>query len=57
LLWFGPEQLRSGDLRGTKEGDIYGFAMVCSELVNYESVWNGISEDQDIEGLFYYLYN
>jgi hypothetical protein len=30
LLWTAPELLRNGDEHGTKAGDIYAFAIVCS---------------------------
>ncbi|KAI1707073.1 receptor family ligand binding region domain-containing protein [Ditylenchus destructor] len=50
LLWAAPEIIRTGDRRGTKEGDVYSFAIICSELINREKVWNGVEKDEEIEG-------
>jgi hypothetical protein len=51
LLWTAPELLRSGDLRGTKQGDVFSYAMVCSELINNETAWGGITDAKEIDGL------
>lgn len=34
LLWTAPELLRNGDEHGTKAGDIYAFAIICSGKQN-----------------------
>ncbi|BFZ15498.1 hypothetical protein BsWGS_18537 [Bradybaena similaris] len=36
-LWKAPEVLRSGDRRGSRESDIYSFAIILSELISRES--------------------
>ena len=50
MLWISPELLRSGNLRGSKEADIYSFGMVCSELVNNEVVWHDPRDEKAVEG-------
>ncbi|KAL3098894.1 hypothetical protein niasHT_024649 [Heterodera trifolii] len=50
LLWTAPEHLRQNNRAGTVEGDVYSFAIICTELVNRETVWNGVEREQDIDG-------
>ena len=50
MLWISPEILRSGNIQGSKEADIYSFAIVCSELVNCEIAWHDPRDEKDIEG-------
>lgn len=50
LLWTAPELLRSGNVCGTKEADVYSFAIVCSELINNEVLWRDAKEERDVEG-------
>lgn len=50
LLWTAPELLRENNRRGTREGDVYSFAIVCTELVNRETVWNGVERDDEVDG-------
>ncbi len=50
LIWRAPELLRSGDRRGTKEGDVYSFGIICSELVNRENAWGGAVKEAEIDG-------
>ncbi|CAI2354919.1 unnamed protein product [Caenorhabditis sp. 36 PRJEB53466] len=40
LLHTAPEVLRDGLMSGTQPGDVYSFAIVCSELVGHCSAWN-----------------
>uniref|UniRef100_A0A0N5BYD1 Guanylate cyclase n=1 Tax=Strongyloides papillosus TaxID=174720 RepID=A0A0N5BYD1_STREA len=40
-LYTSPEILRSQNLLGTKEGDIYSFAIISSELLNKSLEWPG----------------
>uniref|UniRef100_A0A1I7TBX3 guanylate cyclase n=1 Tax=Caenorhabditis tropicalis TaxID=1561998 RepID=A0A1I7TBX3_9PELO len=40
LLHTAPEVLREGLVNGSQAGDIYSFAIVCSELVGHCSAWN-----------------
>jgi len=51
LLWTAPELLRENNRKGTKEGDVYSFAIICCELVNRETVWNGVEREDDVDGL------
>uniref|UniRef100_A0A914NK63 guanylate cyclase n=1 Tax=Meloidogyne incognita TaxID=6306 RepID=A0A914NK63_MELIC len=52
LLWTAPELLRENNRKGTKEGDVYSFAIICCELVNRETVWNGVEREDDVDGLY-----
>uniref|UniRef100_A0A915NCQ4 guanylate cyclase n=1 Tax=Meloidogyne javanica TaxID=6303 RepID=A0A915NCQ4_MELJA len=49
LLWTAPELLRENNRKGTKEGDVYSFAIICCELVNRETVWNGVEREDDVD--------
>ncbi|VDM44578.1 unnamed protein product [Toxocara canis] len=40
LLWTAPELLRDSTLGGSKSGDIYSFAIICSELMCLTPPWN-----------------
>lgn len=46
-----PELIRTNDRKGTREGDVYSFAIICSELLNRENAWNGAEKDQEIDGM------
>ncbi|CAK5081066.1 unnamed protein product [Meloidogyne enterolobii] len=55
LLWTAPELLRENNRKGTKEGDVYSFAIICCELVNRETVWNGVEREDDVDEIIYRL--
>uniref|UniRef100_A0A7E4VF23 Guanylate cyclase n=1 Tax=Panagrellus redivivus TaxID=6233 RepID=A0A7E4VF23_PANRE len=38
-LWTAPELIRENDHIGTKAGDVYSFAIICSEIINMKPVW------------------
>uniref|UniRef100_A0A914C3U4 Guanylate cyclase domain-containing protein n=1 Tax=Acrobeloides nanus TaxID=290746 RepID=A0A914C3U4_9BILA len=51
LLWCAPEIIRSNDTIGTKKGDIYSFAIVCSEIISKKPCWNiqdGFISEQEV---------
>ena len=51
LLWTSPEILRSGDLRATREGDMYSFGIVVSEFINNDVAWSeSTREEKDVDG-------
>lgn len=50
LLWRAPELLRSGERRGTKEGDVYSFSIIASELLNREMAWGITKNEIEIDG-------
>lgn len=50
LLWTAPELIREVDPLGTKAGDIYSFAIICSEIVTRKSAWNVEESHLDIDG-------
>ncbi|PIO73311.1 adenylate/guanylate cyclase catalytic domain protein [Teladorsagia circumcincta] len=52
-LWVAPEQIRNHSLRATKEGDIYSFAIVCSEIITKKSAWDLENLDYDLDELLY----
>ncbi|CAI5451904.1 unnamed protein product [Caenorhabditis angaria] len=53
MLHTAPEHIRNPALDPTKEGDIYGFAIICSELITKKSPWDLENENYDIEELIY----
>ncbi|GMT22344.1 hypothetical protein PFISCL1PPCAC_13641, partial [Pristionchus fissidentatus] len=55
LLWTAPELIREGDTIGTKAGDIYSFAIICSEIVTRKSAWSVEESHIDVEELIYKL--
>ncbi|KAF8387083.1 gcy-22 [Pristionchus pacificus] len=55
LLWTAPELIRSGDTVGTLSGDIYSFAIICSEIVTRKSAWNIEEDHVDPEEIIYKL--
>lgn len=50
MLWMAPEVLRSEKSISTKEGDIYSFAIICSEIVTKRPAWNYIRRNESIDG-------
>nr|CDJ94537.1 Extracellular ligand-binding receptor domain containing protein [Haemonchus contortus] len=50
LLWTAPEHIRDPVLPPTKEGDIYSFAIICSEIITKKSAWDLENQDYDIDG-------
>ncbi|KJH42825.1 hypothetical protein DICVIV_11175 [Dictyocaulus viviparus] len=49
-LWLAPEHIRDPLLPPTKEGDIYSFAIICSEIITWKSAWDLENQDYDING-------
>ncbi len=59
-LWTAPELLRKyeepGDLKGTREGDMYSFAIVCQEIIYRKSVFYRTDvTDPEVWRFFLYL--
>uniref|UniRef100_A0A0N5AKU2 guanylate cyclase n=1 Tax=Syphacia muris TaxID=451379 RepID=A0A0N5AKU2_9BILA len=52
LLWTAPELLRTNS-DGSKEGDIYSFAIICSEIATEQTAWNDIRDDDSAEEIVY----
>ncbi|ETN75604.1 adenylate/guanylate cyclase catalytic domain protein [Necator americanus] len=52
-LWLAPEHIRDPLLLPTKEGDIYSFAIVCSEIITKKSAWDLENQDYDLDELVY----
>ncbi|CAI2350695.1 unnamed protein product [Caenorhabditis sp. 36 PRJEB53466] len=55
LLWTAPELLRNEMTARTKEGDIYSFAIICSEIVTRSSAFNFENRKENAEELIYQL--
>ncbi|CAD5229924.1 unnamed protein product [Bursaphelenchus xylophilus] len=53
LLWTAPEFLRSNDLTGSKQGDVYSFAIVASELLNMKPAFEGADGKANPEDVVY----
>ena len=53
LLWTAPELIRTESKTGTQEGDVYSFAIICSELLNRKPAWNYIESGTDIEDIIF----
>ncbi|GMT22345.1 hypothetical protein PFISCL1PPCAC_13642, partial [Pristionchus fissidentatus] len=53
LLWTAPELIRNGNTEGTKPGDIYSFAIICSEIATKKSAWDMDNRNQDVEEIIY----
>lgn len=54
LLWTAPELLRQNDNIGSKEGDIYSFAIICSELVTRKSAYNIDELEETTQGEIFF---
>ncbi|VDM25887.1 unnamed protein product [Toxocara canis] len=52
LLWTAPEHLRENNNVGSKQGDVYSFAIICSEIITRKSAFQMIENGQTVEGLF-----
>ncbi|VDO60719.1 unnamed protein product [Haemonchus placei] len=57
LLWLAPEHLRSPEtsVKKSKEGDIYSFAIIASEVVTRKAAWNLNERKERIDELLYML--
>ncbi|VDM46790.1 unnamed protein product [Toxocara canis] len=53
LLWTAPELLREENNVGTKKGDIYSFAIICSEIITRKSAFNIDEREESVEELVY----
>jgi hypothetical protein len=49
-LWTAPEHLRSDDSCGSKAGDIYSFAIICSEIITRKIAWDINERNESVEG-------
>lgn len=50
LLWVAPEHLRSDDKLGSPQGDIYSFAIVCSEIVTRQNPFSASNNGENAQG-------
>ncbi|KAI6171454.1 Guanylate cyclase [Aphelenchoides bicaudatus] len=54
-LWTAPELLRNSNLHGTKAGDVFSYAIICSELLNRECAWHSVSAEDEIDDIIFRL--
>uniref|UniRef100_A0A1I7RUG3 Guanylate cyclase n=1 Tax=Bursaphelenchus xylophilus TaxID=6326 RepID=A0A1I7RUG3_BURXY len=54
-LWMAPELIRVDDRHGNQPGDVYSFAIICSELLNREIAWDATESEDDIDEIIYRL--
>lgn len=50
MLWTAPELLRKGTNDGTKEGDVYSFGIICSEIVTQKLAFHFNEREETLEG-------
>ncbi|KAI1704620.1 adenylate and guanylate cyclase catalytic domain-containing protein [Ditylenchus destructor] len=55
LLWTAPELIRSNNNVGTKEGDVFSFAVTCAEVINMKSIWEASDAKGNAEEVVYML--
>ncbi|KAK0407625.1 hypothetical protein QR680_003498 [Steinernema hermaphroditum] len=53
LLWTAPELLRDDTVFGTKQGDIYSFGVICSEIINLKDVWELGDRKESVDEIVY----
>ncbi|CAB3396879.1 unnamed protein product [Caenorhabditis bovis] len=53
LLWVAPEFLRNDSSPKTKEGDIYSFGIICSEIVSKTSAYDMENRREKVEEIIY----
>uniref|UniRef100_A0A1I7WI73 guanylate cyclase n=1 Tax=Heterorhabditis bacteriophora TaxID=37862 RepID=A0A1I7WI73_HETBA len=51
LLWVAPEHLRNNVFNYSKEGDVYSFAIICSEIITKRAAWNHQERKESIDGV------
>ncbi|KAK0421348.1 hypothetical protein QR680_015190 [Steinernema hermaphroditum] len=53
LLWRAPELLRDDNIFGTKAGDVYSFAIICSEIMSRKPAYDLESRPESEEEIVY----
>ncbi|VDM48756.1 unnamed protein product [Toxocara canis] len=53
LLWVAPEHLRADDNIGSKKGDVYSFAIICSEIITKKSAFDANKNDGTVEEILH----
>ncbi|ETN68950.1 adenylate/guanylate cyclase catalytic domain protein [Necator americanus] len=51
LLWIAPEHLR--DSKTSKEGDVFSFAIVSSEVITRKAAWNVYERKESVDEIVY----
>ncbi|KAL6738179.1 hypothetical protein Aduo_011755 [Ancylostoma duodenale] len=52
-LWVAPEHLAEDPVGESKPGDVYSFAIVCSEVITRKPVWNIVERKETAQDLLY----
>ncbi|CEF69663.1 Atrial natriuretic peptide receptor 1 [Strongyloides ratti] len=52
-LWMAPEHIRNEDYLGSIQGDIYSFAIICSEIIGKTTPWGIEMKDDYIDEIIY----
>uniref|UniRef100_A0A914VMU6 Guanylate cyclase n=1 Tax=Plectus sambesii TaxID=2011161 RepID=A0A914VMU6_9BILA len=55
LLWTAPEHLRDDDKLGSPQGDIYSFAIVCSEIVTRQRPYHFTNNVESAQEIIYHV--
>ncbi|TKR61355.1 hypothetical protein L596_028473 [Steinernema carpocapsae] len=55
FLWMAPEHIRRDDPIGSKAGDVYSFAIICSEIINRKPPFDYTERLEPLEDLVYQL--
>ncbi|KAK0427684.1 hypothetical protein QR680_010365 [Steinernema hermaphroditum] len=53
LLWTAPELLRDDTIPGTKAGDVYSFAIICSEIMSRKPAYDLDTRAESDEEIIY----
>uniref|UniRef100_F1KWI0 Guanylate cyclase n=1 Tax=Ascaris suum TaxID=6253 RepID=F1KWI0_ASCSU len=51
FLWTAPEHLRESNSVGSKAGDVYSFAIICSEIITRKSAFDNDDDNRNVEEL------
>ncbi|XGW27224.1 hypothetical protein V3C99_007659 [Haemonchus contortus] len=52
-LWVAPEHLAESPVGESKPGDIYSFAIICSEVITRKPAWNIAERAENVDELIY----
>lgn len=52
-LWVAPEHLREDPVGESKPGDVFSFAIVCSEVITRKTAWNIDERKENVDELIY----
>lgn len=53
MIWTAPEHIREGNYEGSKAGDVFSFAIICTEVVNMKPIWEATETKGNFEGMYF----